>query len=914
MAEWIELLRYNRKAVVGLAIVIFFMLMAIFGPMFIADPGAFVGAPHQAPSSAHWFGTTGQGQDVFAQVVAGCRTTLAVGFAVGFFVTMIGALIGISAGYFGGRVDDALSLLTNIFLVIPGLPLAIILAAYLPPGPVSLTGVLVIAGWAWNARVFRAQALSLRGRDFVAAAKVSGESKLRIVGVEILPNMISLLVSAFIGATVYAIGAQVGLEFLGLGDVGSVTWGTNLYWAVNDAALLTGSWWIFVPTGVGVALVGFGLTLVNFAIDEINNPRLRQERAAQLVEATEEERQTPERNTATGVTAREIFGDEEVEPRGPIVRIRNLRIEFPSPGGTVKAVDGVDLEIRAGDWFALAGESGSGKSTIGYAILRLLPPNARVTSGEIEFRGQNVLWLSDEQLRQFRWERASMVFQAAMNALNPVATVGAQIMDTIQAHETIDTGTARTRAIALMQMVGIDPIHLDSYPHQLSGGMRQRVVIAIAMALRPSLLIMDEPTTALDVVVQKEILQRISDLKAKLGFSVLFISHDMPLLMDIATHIGVLKDGKLVESGTVDELRDGATHPYTKTLLSPFPEHVDLPHHGPASDRPLVTVEDLNISFPLGGFMSKERNHVLHDVNFSLKRGEVVAVVGESGSGKSTIARILARVQEADSGVIVVDGKNVLRDEIGGASLAYRGRVQMIFQDPFGSLNPVHKVGYHIKRPLLRHGRCDEDSADAQVESLLEEVGLTPGRDYAARYPHALSGGQRQRVAIARALAVEPIVILADEPTSMLDVSTRLGVLNQLRALADDRGISILFITHDLDSARFIADRILVLYAGRIVEEGTTRSVLDAPAHPYTRLLMASLPQGRGGFLRAPTDNTAAVAPADTRPAEQGCAFRARCDRALQHCASRRPKAWEIDGRHRAHCHLYADELPRDNA
>jgi peptide/nickel transport system permease protein len=264
----------NRKAAVGLAILALFAIVAILGPLVAADPGALVGAPHQPPSADHWLGTDGRGHDVLAQTIAGARTTLAVGLAVGLAVTLIGALVGATAGYFGGWVDEALSLLVNVFLIIPGLPLAVVLAAWLPPGPTTIALVLVLTGWAWNARVVRSQTLALRAKDFVRAAIVGGERGLRVIAVEILPNMLSLLASCFIGATVYAIGAQVGLEFLGLGDVSEVTWGTNLYWASNDSALLTGSWWMFVPTGLCIALVGFALVLVNFAIDEISNPRL----------------------------------------------------------------------------------------------------------------------------------------------------------------------------------------------------------------------------------------------------------------------------------------------------------------------------------------------------------------------------------------------------------------------------------------------------------------------------------------------------------------------------------------------------------------------------------------------------------------------------------------------------------------
>lgn len=551
MAELLATLRRNPKALAGLGIVGAFIVVAIAGPWLVGDPLAFVAAPHQPPGPGLWAGSNGQGQDVLAQAVIGARTTLAVGFAVGLLVTLVGALVGITAGYFGGRVDDALSLFTNVFLVIPGLPLAIVLAAYLPPGPGSITFVLVIAGWAWNARVFRAQAMSIRRKDFVAAAVVGGESHARIVAVEILPNMISLLASAFIGATVYAIGAQVGLEFLGLGDVGAVTWGTNLYWAANDSALLTGSWWIFVPTGLGVALTGFGLTLVNFAIDEVNNRRL----------ATKDFRgdgpPAPPRDDAPPAAA------------DALLAVRDLRVEYPATD--VVAADAVTLDVRPGEIHGLAGESGSGKSTVGHAILRLLGPASHVPRGAVAFGEVDVLRLDDEQLRRFRWTKVAMVFQSAMNALNPVADVRTQIADGIRAHRELDDDALEATCRDLLETVDIDPVHLDAYPHMLSGGMRQRVVLAIALANDPELLIMDEPTTALDVVVQRQILQRIDVLRRERGFAVLFITHDMPLLLDIADRITVMRHGRIVESGTASALRAGAEHPYTRELIHAFP-------------------------------------------------------------------------------------------------------------------------------------------------------------------------------------------------------------------------------------------------------------------------------------------------------------------------------------------------------
>ncbi len=540
----------DRRALVGAVLLGGFLLLALFGPIIAGDAGAIVDVPLQPPSWHHWLGTSGQGQDVLAQTLAGARATLALGLTVGVLVTMLGVIIGVGGGYLGGLVDDGASVLTNVFLVIPGLPLAIVLAAYLPPGATRLAVVLTLAGWAWGARVFRAETLALRQKDFVAAAALAGEPRWRIIAVEILPNLASLVASSFVGTTLYAIGASVGLEFLGLGDLGAVTWGTNLYWASNDSALLTGAWWTFVPAGLCVALLGFALTLVSFALDAVTNPRLAQ-RAR---------RRQPEPLSAATKPA-------PMAADGPLVRIRDLTVAYANGA---KVVDDVSFDIAAGEIFGLVGESGSGKSTIGHALLGLLPEDAAI-GGQLVVAGADVRALSGEALRRWRWLEASMVFQSAMSALNPVLTVGAQIIDTIAAHERVDRAAARKRAQALLSMVGLEPRLVDAWPHQLSGGMRQRVGLALALALEPKLIILDEPTTALDVVVQRQILERLVTLQKRLGFAVLFITHDLPLVMQLASRVGVLHGGKLLDLAPTSELHAPERHAYTRMLLSSFP-------------------------------------------------------------------------------------------------------------------------------------------------------------------------------------------------------------------------------------------------------------------------------------------------------------------------------------------------------
>jgi ABC-type glutathione transport system ATPase component/ABC-type dipeptide/oligopeptide/nickel transport system permease subunit len=792
----------SAKAICGLAILAGFAVMALVGALLFPDAALPVGRPLQEPSWSHWLGTTGQGQDVLALTVAGTRTTLAVAFSAGASVTLVGALVGVTAGYLGGKVDRGLSLATNVFLVIPGLPLAIVLAAYLRPGPSSLVAVLALSGWAWHARVFRAQALALRGRDYVSAARIAGESHARVIVAELMPNMTSLLAAAFIGATTYALGAMVGLEFLGLGDVGAVTWGSNLYWAANDAALLTGSWWVFVPTGISIAMVGFALMLLNVALDETTNPRLRRgTRAAAEAAAT----------TATPAAAATA-----TETRAPLLSVRDLRVSF----GDVRAVDGVSFDLVPGEVLGLAGESGSGKSTIGYTLLRLLDPSSARVSGQICLDGESVLAMDAQRLRAYRWDEVAMVFQGALDALNPVLTAGDQIVDVLRERAGLDASAARARASELLERVGLEPHHLDAYPHQLSGGMRQRVVIAIALALSPRVLVLDEPTTALDVIVQREILIHIEHLRRELGLTIIFISHDLPLLLSFADRVGVMRDGRLLEVGTPAELRARAVEPYTRQLLAAFPslEPPARPPLEPEARATLVEVRGLSRRF------ARSTAPALDDVSFDVRAGEVLAVVGASGSGKSTLARILTGLEKPDHG-----------------RFSIAGDVQMVFQDPFASLNPARRVHHHLARPLLLHR--DVTDLDAQVSELLASVGLEPA--IARRFPHELSGGQRQRVALARALAADPRLLVADEPTSMLDASLRAELLGLLRRLARDRGLAVIFITHDLPSAAAIADRVIVLRRGRIVEEGPIAATLRAPVHAYTRELLtaARLPE-----------------------------------------------------------------------
>ncbi len=483
--------------------------------------------------------------------------------------------LGLLAAYRGGLTDDVINLVTNVFLVIPTLPLLIVIASFVENrGPGMLVLIIGLSTWAIEARILRGQALSLRNRDFVLAAQVAGESTRRIVFSEIMSNMVSRIAAAFLLVFYISILFEAGLEFLGLADINKTSWGATMYWAQNNSAVLQGEWWHFFFPGTALAVSVAALVLVNYGIDELSNPRLRRRRKRRGASPQLLRRPVGARAAAGGgvtVLERDTVSVPAAVERELLMELRQLVVDYEVPGKRVRAVDHVDLQIHAGEIFGLAGESGCGKSTTGNAILQILREPARVTGGEIRFRGENLLGKSREELRQYRWRNVSMVFQSAMNALNPVLRVGDQFVDMMQAHERISKKRSLMRAGALLEMVGIDRSRIRAYPHELSGGMRQRVIIAMALALHPELVILDEPTTALDVVVQREILQQFEALKRELDFAVLFITHDLSLLVEFADRIGIMYAGEIVETAAARDLFAEAKHPYTQGLLSSFP-------------------------------------------------------------------------------------------------------------------------------------------------------------------------------------------------------------------------------------------------------------------------------------------------------------------------------------------------------
>ncbi len=553
----------------------------------------------------------------------------------------------------------------------------------------------------------------------------------------------------------------------------------------------------------------------------------------------------------------------------PVLSVLGLTTSFLVDGVWKPVVDDVSFDVHPGETVAIVGESGSGKSVTSLSIMRLLQKDTSRTEGSIRLGDRELLTLPEEEMRRIRGNEISMIFQEPMTSLNPLFTIGDQISEALLCHSQMSKADARAETIRLLEKVRIPSAasRFDEYPHRFSGGMRQRVMIAMALASRPKLLIADEPTTALDVTIQGQILDLIKTLQEEEGTSVLFITHDMGVVAEISDRTVVMFRGKQVETGQTADIFRQSQHPYTRALLSAVPvlgsmQGYQRPLRFPIVDNatglsetpvevadtvdkidvPVLEVKGLTKRFEIySGFMSRlsGRVHAVENVSFDLRKGETLSLVGESGCGKSTTGRAIMRLSEPDSGEVLVEGRNILSLDK-QAMREMRRSVQMIFQDPYASLNPRMTVGAAIAEPYIEHRLGSVRDAKDVVADMLEKVGLTP--DMAKRYPHEFSGGQRQRICIARALALKPKVIVADESVSALDVSIKAQVINLMLDLQQSLDLAFLFISHDMAVVERVSHRVAVMYLGEIVEIGPRSAVFENPQHDYTRKLMAAVP------------------------------------------------------------------------
>ena len=524
-----------------------------------------------------------------------------------------------------------------------------------------------------------------------------------------------------------------------------------------------------------------------------------------------------------------------------LLSIRDLSVEFDVPGTPVRAVRNVSFDIARGETLALVGESGSGKSVSALSVMQLLPyPTASHPTGSIAFRGEELVGAPQGVLQRIRGDRIGMIFQEPITSLNPVHTIEKQIREVLLLHKGLSSSAARARVLELLDLVGIRDAEqrLTAYPHELSGGQRQRVMIAMALANEPDLLIADEPTTALDVTIQAQILRLLAKLQSELGMAMLFITHDLGIVSKVANRVCVMKDGEIVEEGETRTVFSSPSHDYTKRLLEAEPKGTKPPI---AAERDVVlSGDDVRVWFPIKkGLLRRSVDHIkaVDGISLTVRQGETVGVVGESGSGKTTLGMALLRLERSD-GEIYFEGRNIQGLETADMR-PLRREMQVVFQDPFGSLSPRMSVGQIIEEGLKVHGLGETEAArDSMVIQALEEVELDPASRH--RYPHEFSGGQRQRIAIARAIVLKPKFIVLDEPTSALDRSVQAQIVDLLRRIQAEHDLAYMFISHDLRVVRALSDYVVVLRAGKVMEQGPAAQLFDSPEHPYTRALMAA--------------------------------------------------------------------------
>jgi peptide/nickel transport system ATP-binding protein len=678
-----------------------------------------------------------------------------------------------------------------------------------------------------------------------------------------------------------------------------------------------------------------------------------------------------------GLTGAALQAREAATPTEPLLRVSGLEVKFLSAGAWHPVVENVSFDIAPGETLGLVGESGCGKTVSSLAVMGLIPrANGRITAGSVRFADRDLLQIDAEELRQIRGDRIAMIFQEPMTSLNPAFTVGRQISMAVRSHRRVSKAAARLRAVEVLDRVGIpDARHrVDDYPHTFSGGMRQRAMIAMALACEPSLLIADEPTSALDVTVQAQILELLRSLKDETGMGMLFVTHDLGVVADICDRVAVMYAGQLVEQAPTDRLFIRPLHPYSEGLLASMPQwsvpgerltvipgrvppagrmpagcrfrsrcsfavpaceaavplveagadtavrcvrYQELTLRGapdqlaqavpssPIEGEPLLVVTGLRKEFPVtSALLRRVRGHIkaVDGIDLSVHPGETVGLVGESGSGKSTVARLVLRLIDASGGAVIVDGQDLAALR-GRALRQARGEMQMVFQDPYSSLDPRSAVGKSVGEPLAIHLDAHGSALNQRVAELLTLVGINP--QLAGRFPHEFSGGQRQRIAVARALALQPKLLVCDEPVSALDVSTQSQVINLLADLQQQLGLAYLFIAHDLSVVRHLSHRIAVMYLGRIVEVGPAEDVYQRPTHPYTEALLSAIPiadpvrqrQRKRIVLRGEV-------PSPLNP-PSGCRFRTRCPYAMDICTEIDPPPFATATGTITWCHLH---------
>ena len=817
--------RANSMAMIGLAILLLLVAVAIFGPMLwtysYTDITPDLSKP---PSWAHPLGTDTLGRDMLAMAMRGMQQSLLIAGTVALIAGLIGTIMGVVSGYAGGLVDASIMRLVDLVLTIPTIALAAFLGNAMSNSGVSWLGLSLVLGalfWTSVARLVRGVSLSLREMPYIKAAKVMGAGRIRIMLGHMVPNVADHIIVATALLVGVAILSETGLSFLGFG-VRPPDTSLGLLISNAQSAVLTRPWLFYAP-GVLIILIVLSINYVGEGLRDAFNPK-----------AAPTNPLVAHRTRAMQTAAAPVDGDNA------LVRLADFRVRFPRIERP--AVDGVNLSINRGEVLALVGESGSGKSLTALAIAGLLPIGAEA-SGQVLFDGRDMAGLSFAQWRTYRGRRIATILQDPSTSLNPVLTVGAQFYETMRVAGPVSPAESRKRALELLVLMAIrDPERrLDQYPHQMSGGIRQRIVIALAMIHKPDLIVADEPTTALDVTVQGQVLDSLRVARERTGAAMLFITHDLALVAGVADRVAVMREGQVVEVKSVHDIFEHPEHTYTQRLLALAPrldQVVKAPAPATGGQEPLLRVEGLSRHFrhPRGRTRkgADRTIHALCGVSFDLMPGETLGIVGESGSGKTTLLNTILGLHAPSAGRVVFSGEDLA---LPGARQQASRHMSVVFQDPYVSLDPRMTVSELLAEPMQIHGGGD---IERRARMVLEQVRLpTAALD---RFPHEFSGGQRQRIAIARALMLSPRLVVLDEPVSALDVSIQQDILALLADLKRELGVAYLLVAHDLAIVAELSDRIGVMYGGQMLELGEAGQVISEPRHPYTRVLLDAVP------------------------------------------------------------------------
>ncbi|MHB1776612.1 MAG: dipeptide ABC transporter ATP-binding protein [Acidimicrobiales bacterium] len=999
----------QRWALAGLGFLLLVVVVAIFAPLVAphAPDAQDINAINAGPSTAHWLGTDDLGRDILSRLIFGARISLRSAFEIVGLATVVAVPLGLVAGFFRGAVDAVIMRAMDALFSFPPLILALTVAALLGSNINDAAIAIAIVFVPSFVRLLRGEVIAVREETYIEAARSLGARSRRLMGRHVAPNVASPVIIQVALALGFALLAEAGLSYLGIGEQPPTpSWGGMLQ---EGFQFIGQSPWALIFPGVAIMLTVLAFNLVADGLrDSLGRERPK---GARLVPTPADERAMGRlarlrAQVRSGDAAATANGADRPGPGEALLAVRGLEVSFRSRTGWTPVVEDAAFSLERGRTLGLVGESGSGKTVSALAVMGLLPPKVSRVAGSVRFEGRELTTLSPSALRRIRGGEVAMIFQEPMTSLNPAFTVGNQIAEQVRAHRHLSRADAWKVAVEMLERVEIPhaATRARDYPHAFSGGMRQRVMIAMALSCSPKLLIADEPTTALDVTTQAQIIEILHQLQREEEMAMIFVTHDLGVIADVADDVVVMYAGQIVEHAASARLFRHPRHPYSEALLDSIPQlaepgaplhaipgMVPRPEQFPAgcrfhprcayaegrcAERPVpLTVaavqpgagdgpadlvrclrqSELTLSGarldalapllegtvgapvataaaaarvpapvgPSGRVVLETKGLAKHfavrtgvlrrttgtvpavdGVDLSVAAGTTLGLVGESGSGKSTLARLVLRLVEPTAGQVVVDGVDVTALR-GPALRRHRASMQMVFQDPYSSLDPRQSIADIVGEPLAIHHRLSRRQRDERVVTLLAQVGL--GSHILSRQPHEFSGGQRQRIAIARALALEPTLLVCDEPVSALDVSTQSQVINLLCDLQDRLGLAFLFIAHDLSVVRHISDRIAVMYLGQVVEEGAAEDVYLRPTHPYTAALLSAIPVPDPGAQRRRDRIILAGEVGEPVGGSHGCRFRPRCPFAMDVCASVDPTPFTAPSGSVVRCHLHTE-------